>query len=86
MITATLFCVFKGKIGETYNIGSGINLNNIQIAKHLIEIAKREIPIEKMSTSNILKIDLVMILDMLLIVVKLNEKLNGRLKLILRKD
>ena len=43
-----LFCVFKkGKIGETYNIGSGTNLNNIQIAKHLIEIAKKEIPIGK---------------------------------------
>tara|TARA_B100000963_G_scaffold340471_1_gene339171 strand:- start:966 stop:1991 length:1026 start_codon:yes stop_codon:yes gene_type:complete len=43
-----LFCVFKkGKIGETYNIGSGTNLNNIQIAKHLIEIGKKEISIGK---------------------------------------
>ena len=43
-----LFCVFKkGKIGESYNIGSGINLNNIQIAKHLIEIGKKEISLGK---------------------------------------
>ena len=36
-----LFKVFeKGKIGEFYNIGSNKNLNNIQIAKTLIKIAK----------------------------------------------
>ena len=32
----------KGKIGESYNIGSSINLNNIDIAKKLIEIAKKQ--------------------------------------------
>ena len=36
-----LFKVFeKGKIGEFYNIGSNKNLNNIQITKALIKIAK----------------------------------------------
>ena len=41
-----IFCkvtVFKkGKIGETYNIGSNKNLNNIQITKMLIAIAKKQ--------------------------------------------
>ena len=41
-----LFKVFKkGKIGEFYNIGSGKNLNNIQICKHLIKIAKKKIKV-----------------------------------------
>ena len=36
-----LYKVFKnGKIGSTYNIGSGKNLNNIQISKSLLKIAK----------------------------------------------
>ncbi len=36
-----LYKVFKnGKIGSTYNIGSGKNLNNIQISKALLKIAK----------------------------------------------
>ena len=30
----------KGKIGESYNIGSGMNLKNIDIAKRLLKIAK----------------------------------------------
>ena len=39
-----LFTVLKkGKIGETYNIGSNKNLNNIQITKMLIAIAKKKI-------------------------------------------
>ena len=38
-----LFTVLKkGKIGETYNIGSNKNLNNIQITKMLIAIAKKQ--------------------------------------------
>ena len=38
-----LFTVLKkGKIGETYNIGSNKNLNNIQITKMLIAIAKKK--------------------------------------------
>ena len=35
----------KGKIGEFYNIGSNKNLNNIQIIKMLINIAKKHIKI-----------------------------------------
>ena len=30
----------KGKIGESYNVGSGQNVNNIDIAKKLIRVAK----------------------------------------------
>jgi dTDP-glucose 4,6-dehydratase len=41
-----LFKVFeKGKIGEFYNIGSNKNLNNIQITKALIKIARNFIAI-----------------------------------------
>ena len=41
-----LFKVFeKGKIGEFYNIGSNKNLNNIQITKALLKIAKNFIHI-----------------------------------------
>ncbi|MDB4070286.1 dTDP-glucose 4,6-dehydratase [Candidatus Pelagibacter sp.] len=41
-----LFKVFeRGKIGEFYNIGSNKNLNNIQITKSLIEIARNFITI-----------------------------------------
>ena len=41
-----LFKVFKkGKIGEFYNIGSNKNVNNIQITKALLKIAKNFIPI-----------------------------------------
>ena len=41
-----LFKVFeKGKIGEFYNIGSNKNLNNIQLTKVLIKIAKNFINI-----------------------------------------
>ena len=35
----------KGKIGETYNIGSNQNLNNLKISKILLNIAKRNISI-----------------------------------------
>ena len=39
-----LFKVYqKGKVGEFYNIGSGKNLNNIQICKNLIKVAKKKI-------------------------------------------
>ncbi len=41
-----LFEVFKkGKIGQTYNIGSNQNLNNITMAKLLLKIAKNKISI-----------------------------------------
>ena len=40
--------IFKsGKIGQTYNIGSNKNLNNIEICKNLLNIAKRNIKIGK---------------------------------------
>ena len=37
----------KGKIGEFYNIGSNKNLNNLQITKYLLDIAKKHIVIGK---------------------------------------
>ena len=37
---ALLLIFLKGKIGENYNIGSGMNLRNIDIAKKLLKIAK----------------------------------------------
>jgi len=39
---ALLLVYLKGKIGESYNIGSGMNLRNIDIAKKLIKIAKNK--------------------------------------------
>ena len=42
-----LYKIFKkGKIGEFYNIGSGFNLNNIKIAKTLINIAAKYIQLK----------------------------------------
>ena len=37
---ALLLIFLKGKIGESYNIGSGMNLKNIDIAKRLLKITK----------------------------------------------
>ena len=37
---ALLLIYLKGKVGESYNIGSSMNLKNIDIAKKLIKIAK----------------------------------------------
>jgi dTDP-glucose 4,6-dehydratase len=37
----------KGKVGEFYNIGSNKNLNNLEICKSLIKIAKKNIKIGK---------------------------------------
>tara|TARA_Y100001980_G_scaffold28390_1_gene8803 strand:- start:330 stop:1343 length:1014 start_codon:yes stop_codon:yes gene_type:complete len=37
----------RGKIGEFYNIGSNKNLNNLQITKYLLDIAKKHIVIGK---------------------------------------
>ena len=39
---ALLLIFLKGKIGESYNIGSGKNLKNIDIAKKLLKIIKRK--------------------------------------------
>ena len=40
---ALLLVYLKGKVGESYNIGSGKNLTNKDIAKKLINIAKKKI-------------------------------------------
>ena len=37
---ALLSIFLKGKIGESYNVGSGFNVKNIDIAKKLLKIAK----------------------------------------------
>ncbi len=37
----------KGKKGEFYNIGSNKNLNNLEVTKHLLSIAKRNFKINK---------------------------------------
>ena len=39
---ALLLIYLKGKIGESYNIGSDMNLKNIDIAKKLLKIAKNK--------------------------------------------
>ena len=39
---ALLLIYLKGKVGESYNIGSSMNLKNIDIAKKLIKIAKNK--------------------------------------------
>ncbi len=39
---ALLMIYIKGKIGESYNIGSGVNIRNIDIAKKLVRIAKKK--------------------------------------------
>ena len=39
---ALLIVYLKGKVGESYNIGSSMNLKNIDIAKKLIKIAKNK--------------------------------------------
>ncbi len=45
---ALLQIYLKGKIGESYNVGSGKNLKNIDLAKKLLEIAKnKSLPINR---------------------------------------
>ena len=39
---ALLLIYLKGKIGESYNIGSGINVKNIDLAKKLLKITKKK--------------------------------------------
>ena len=51
-----LIKIFKsGKIGETYNIGSNKNLNNIEICRNLINVAKKNINIGKKVKINFIK-------------------------------
>ncbi len=43
-----LITIFKkGKVGEFYNIGSNYNLNNLEVVKKLLSIAKRNIKLGK---------------------------------------
>ncbi len=43
-----LFTIFKkGKIGESYNIGTGININNLNLTKLLLRIVKKKIRLGK---------------------------------------
>ena len=44
---ALLKVALKGKVGEFYNIGSNKNLNNIEICKKLINVARKNIVIGK---------------------------------------
>lgn len=44
---ALLKIFFKGKIGESYNVGSNQNIQNIDIAKKLIQIMKSDLNITK---------------------------------------
>ena len=37
----------KGKIGEFYNIGSNINLNNIEITKNILNLSKKKVSLGK---------------------------------------
>ena len=39
---ALLRIFFKGKIGESYNVGSNQNINNVNLAKKLLKIAKNK--------------------------------------------
>ena len=39
---ALLLIYLRGKVGENYNVGSGMNLKNIDLAKKLIQIAKNK--------------------------------------------
>tara|TARA_B110000971_G_scaffold202485_1_gene222272 strand:+ start:2199 stop:3221 length:1023 start_codon:yes stop_codon:yes gene_type:complete len=51
-----LYSVFKkGKIGEFYNIGSNKNLNNIEICRTLLQIAKKKIVIQKKTKIEFIK-------------------------------
>jgi len=40
---ALLLLFLKGRLGHSYNIGSGQNINNIDIAKRLLKIAKKKL-------------------------------------------
>ncbi len=37
----------KGKIGEFYNIGSNVNLNNLQVVNHIINVVNKKINLNK---------------------------------------
>ena len=52
---ALLKVFFKGKIGEFYNIGSSINLNNLEITKQLLDKSRKIIKIGKKVKINFVK-------------------------------
>ena len=55
----------KGKPGENYNVGSGINLKNIILVKKLLKLCKlKKFKLKKEVKLYLLKIDRDMILDM----------------------
>jgi dTDP-glucose 4,6-dehydratase len=74
----------KGKIGEFYNIGSNKNLNNLEICRLLIKIAKTKIKIGKNVKIKFVKDrpghDLRYALDSKKILTKLGWKYNTELK------
>ena len=39
---ALLKIFFKGKVGESYNVGSGQNINNVKLTKKLLKITKNK--------------------------------------------
>ena len=38
-----LYQIFKGKVGESYNVGSNLNLQNIKLAKLILNIFRQKI-------------------------------------------
>ena len=49
-----LYKIFKkGKIGESYNVGSNINLKNIKLVKNILKIFKKKIYYWKKSQNKI---------------------------------
>jgi dTDP-glucose 4,6-dehydratase len=52
---ALLKVFFKGKIGEFYNIGSSINLNNLEITKQLLDKSRKIIKIGNKVKINFVK-------------------------------
>ena len=66
-----LTILYKGKIGESYNIGTGKNINNLNLTKLLLKIVKnKKIKIGNKVKIKFVKDSRVMTLDMLLIVIK----------------
>ena len=47
IIVSSFKSLFKGKIGEFYNIGSNKNLNNLQVSNELLNISRKIIKLDK---------------------------------------
>ena len=52
---ALLTVFLKGKVGENYNVGSGINLKNIDIAKTLLKIIQTKVKLNSRSKIKFVK-------------------------------